>query len=76
MSNGEIKRITLARTLLRRGAQSRNRFTTPPLRIRKIVDCDAGEYAVDYALPDFDKVGNVAPPSNEYYGLALLTKQG
>ncbi|KAI0907252.1 hypothetical protein F4823DRAFT_603552 [Ustulina deusta] len=76
MSNGEIKRITLARTLLRRGAQSRNRFTTPPLRIRKIVDCDAGEYAVDYALPDFDKVGNVALPSNEYYGLALLTKQG
>ncbi len=75
LRKGEVRRITLARTLLRRGIHSRNRFELPPLRIGQIVDCDVGEYAIDYALPDFDKVGNVASPCNEYHGLVLLKKQ-
>ncbi|KAI0973745.1 heterokaryon incompatibility protein-domain-containing protein [Xylaria arbuscula] len=54
---------------------SRNRFELPPLQIRTIEDCDIGEYDVDYALPGFDKVGNVALPCNESYGLALLRKR-
>ncbi|KAI1291319.1 hypothetical protein F5Y03DRAFT_403450 [Xylaria venustula] len=76
LSKAEVRRITLARTLLRRGTHARNRFESPPLRIGKIVNCDAGEYDVDYALPDFDKVGKVASPSNEREGLVLLSKQG
>ncbi|KAI1277365.1 heterokaryon incompatibility protein-domain-containing protein [Xylaria sp. FL0933] len=75
LSKGEMRRITLAHILLRRGTHSRNRFLAPPLRIGRIMDCDAGEYAVDYPLPDFDKMSKIARASNEYYGLVLLTKK-
>ncbi|KAI0814169.1 heterokaryon incompatibility protein-domain-containing protein [Xylaria sp. FL0064] len=75
LSKGEMRRITLAHILLRRGTHSRNRFLAPPLRIGKIMDCDAGEYAVDYPLPDFDKMSKIARASNESYGLVLLTKK-
>ncbi|KAI1427645.1 heterokaryon incompatibility protein-domain-containing protein [Xylaria sp. FL1777] len=75
MSKGEVRRVTIARMLLRRGTHSRNRFDLPPLRIGKILGCDAGEYAVDYAMPDFDNADNVASACNESLGLALVMKQ-
>ncbi|KAK5625292.1 hypothetical protein RRF57_001008 [Xylaria bambusicola] len=76
LSEGKVRKLTLSRILLRRGTHSRNRFTIPPIRAENIVDCDAGEYSVDYALPEFDKFDNIAAPNNEPYGLALLRKQG
>ncbi|KAI3325784.1 hypothetical protein HD806DRAFT_491211 [Xylariaceae sp. AK1471] len=76
LSTGEVRRITLARIMLRRGTHSLNRFRLPPLQIGGIADCDPGEYTVDYALPDFDKVLKTSSPSNEEYGLMLLTKEG
>ncbi|KAI0506537.1 heterokaryon incompatibility protein-domain-containing protein [Xylaria bambusicola] len=75
LNEGVVRKLTLSRILLRRGTHSRNRFTIPPIRAENIVDCDAGEYSVDYALPEFDQSDNVAAPNNEHYGLALLRKQ-
>ena len=76
LKDREVKKLTLSRISLRRGTHSHNRFHLPPTRIDNIVDCDPGEYTVDYALPEFDKANNVASPNNEKYGLALLRKQG
>ncbi|KAJ2977563.1 hypothetical protein NUW58_g7771 [Xylaria curta] len=76
ISTATVTRITLAREKFREMTYWRRQYTLPPIKLRNIVDCDAGKYDVDYAQPDFHQVYNVAPPCNEEYGLISLEKQG